>query len=334
MISPRLTFFCELATGPLEELFAAPETLATLRALGAGVSLGLLDLSPERAGIVRHLNAAGVPVTAWLLLPEADGYWFNADNAPQAAQRYGAFRAWTLEHGLQWERVGLDIEPDLRLLREVLSGKAGAWFTLARRACDRDRLPRAAAAYAALAARIRADGFPVESYHLPFIVDERRAGSLLLRRLLGLVEVETDREVLMLYSSLFGVRGGGFLWSYAADADQIAVGSVGGGVALPGGGPPLDWAGFSRDLRLAWLWKQELYIFSLEGCARQGFLSRLPNFDWAATPPSPLDAARRVDLLRGGLRAGLRLSRYPLPVLAGLAAGSWLLWHVRRARNA
>ena len=62
----------------------------------------------------------------------------------------------------------------------------------------RDRPRRAAVAYAGLVARIRADSWQVENYQFPLIADERRAGSDLLQRLAGLVEVSTDREVWML----------------------------------------------------------------------------------------------------------------------------------------
>ena len=68
------------------------------RSVGGGEPR-LVDLSPERAEVVRRLNAAGVPVIAWQLLPEEQGYWYNMSNAPSAAARYSAFRAWTAEHG-------------------------------------------------------------------------------------------------------------------------------------------------------------------------------------------------------------------------------------------
>jgi hypothetical protein len=62
--------------------------VADLQNLKAGVSLALMDLSAERAAVVHRLNAAGIPVTAWLALPADQGYYFNAGNAPQAAARF------------------------------------------------------------------------------------------------------------------------------------------------------------------------------------------------------------------------------------------------------
>ena len=53
----RLTFFCELEPGPLEALFADPSVIEHLLALRASVSLGLIDLGPERASVVGRLKS-------------------------------------------------------------------------------------------------------------------------------------------------------------------------------------------------------------------------------------------------------------------------------------
>jgi hypothetical protein len=74
---------------------------------------------------------------------------------------------------------------------------------------DHERVARARAAYAALVDQIHADGWQVENYQFPLIADERRAGSTLLQRLLGLVDVRTDREVWMQYNSFVGSLGPG-----------------------------------------------------------------------------------------------------------------------------
>jgi hypothetical protein len=101
MAAPRLTFFCELDTGPLQALFDETSTLADLQALNARLSLGVLEFSPERAALVRRLNQAGIPVAAWLLLPKEQGYWLNLDNVNHAVALYEQFQGWTAEHGLQ-----------------------------------------------------------------------------------------------------------------------------------------------------------------------------------------------------------------------------------------
>ncbi|MGZ3458790.1 MAG: hypothetical protein ACXU86_09810 [Archangium sp.] len=310
----RLTFFCELEARPLEALFADPAVLEHLVALRASVSLGVLDFGPERAAVVRRLSEAGVPVIAWLLLPRAKGYWFNQGNAPQAAACYEAVRAWTAAHGLRWDGVGLDIEPDIHDLERLLESRWRMLPTLLPRLLRGGQLREARASYGALLARIRADGCRVDSYQFPFIVDERRAGSTVLQRLGGVLELPADREVLMLYTSLVRPHGPGMLWSYGPEARSIALGVTGGGVEMAGSvelPPPLDWEEFARDLRLARRWTEDIHVFSLEGCVRQGFLARLRDFDWAGPEEEPPPSARRVEWVRRA--AGLVLR-----------AGAWL----------
>ena len=96
--APRLSFACELDPARLVELFADAAVIDDLLALDARVALMCSDFSDERAGVVRRLNAAGVPVTGIPLLPLADGYYFTADNTGQAARSYQEFTAWTRRH--------------------------------------------------------------------------------------------------------------------------------------------------------------------------------------------------------------------------------------------
>ncbi len=49
MTMPELTFACELESPELQALFSDQRVIDDLLALEAGVSLGLIDLSPERA---------------------------------------------------------------------------------------------------------------------------------------------------------------------------------------------------------------------------------------------------------------------------------------------
>jgi hypothetical protein len=315
----QLGFGCELETDELQKLFTDSTVLDTLVELRAGVGLGIIDLSAERAAVVRQLNDAGIPVGAWLLLPKEEGYWFNADNAPQATARYAEFKTWTAENNLRWEGIGLDVEPDFLEVQQLL-GK-GRWRmlpVLLRRALDHHRIRRAEAAYGALVAQIRADGYRVETFQFPFIVDERKAGSALLQRLFGLVDLQADRELLMLYSSFAPAIGDGLLWSYAPDAQGIIVGITGNGVEPDGFAVPMSWKEFARDLRLAGRWSEEIFVYSLEGCVQQGFLERLRGFDWEEPVMLPLKRARQVDTGRKAVRAALWAFAHPSLILAGM----------------
>src|SRR5580704_798687 len=66
---PQLNFACQLETAALQSLFSDPDVIRDVRRLNAGITISLIDLSPGRAQVVRQLNSAGVPVSAWLALP-------------------------------------------------------------------------------------------------------------------------------------------------------------------------------------------------------------------------------------------------------------------------
>ncbi len=329
-MKPKLTFFCELEAQPLAALMTRP-VLDRLRSLDAAVSLGLLDLSPERARVVRRLNRAGIPVVAWLLLPKDEGYWFNTGNYLAAARRYGAFCAWTEQYGLHWAGVGLDIETDIAEMRQLLVSPMRLAPVLARRLLDTRQLDRAQAAYTALVEAIRADGYPVDSYTMPLLVDERRAGSSLLRRLAGWVDLPVDREVLMLYSSFYRPYGHAILASYAGDAPSAGLGVTGGGVEIEGMTPPpfLTWDEFQRDLLTAARFTRDLHVFSLEGCVQQGFLERLQTLDWEASPGAAPASLEWVERARALLRLKLTVASRPW-ALALAAASLLVLWPRRR----
>jgi hypothetical protein len=54
-----------METAALQSLFSDPDVIRDLQQLGAGITLLLIDLSPGRAQVVRLLNSANIPVTAW-----------------------------------------------------------------------------------------------------------------------------------------------------------------------------------------------------------------------------------------------------------------------------
>lgn len=280
---PHMTFFCELDAAQLEPFFESGQVIAALQKLGAGVALAIRDFSTERAAIVRRLCEAGIPVTAWLLLPEEEGYWFNLDNAPKAVHRYRDFKVWSQNEDLKWLRIGLDIEPDFRLITALKEGVGPALrfiFSTARQ--RKKRFFSARLLYRQLVEQIHKDGYEVETYQLPLILEERKSRSFVLQRWLGILDLEVDREVLMLYSSFSRPWEYALLLSYGKDAQNIAIGSTGGGVDLEGVADtrPLNWQEFSRDLLIASLLKPEVAIFSLEGCVQQGYLEKLIHFDW------------------------------------------------------
>ncbi|MFA5837076.1 MAG: hypothetical protein WC837_09005 [Bellilinea sp.] len=331
---PHLTFFCEMDSPELAALFSGPEIIRELTVLKASISLGLLDLSAERAKVAHQLNQAGIPLHAWLLLPMEQGYWFNLDNASQALQRYQAFRQWTLENGLHWEAVGLDIEPDIRLMQSFKRGLAAGIKTVIGRLQTRSAGEDAKNHYLQLVQTIQNDGWKVESYQFPLIVDERRARSRFIQTLGRIIDLPVDREVLMLYSSFFRPHGAVILASYASEAGGIGLGVTGGGVDTNGlvDSRPLDWNELQRDLLLASRYSDQLYIFSLEGCIRQGFLEKISQLDWNQNAIIPAKEAEHVQRYRALLRVFLWITTHPW-LLIGLLGITLLFWRRRFHRG-
>lgn len=337
MTAPKLTFFCELDSGTLESLFADGSVIRDLQALNAGLSMGLVDLSPERAAIVRRLNDAGIPVIAWQLLPKEEGYWYNITNATRAAARYSAFKKWTAEHDLRWDGIGIDIEPDIAAMEQAQRGNIRAMLGgMATRLVNSAALDRARDQYAALVEQMHADGYRVDSYEFGFLLDEHRVGSTLLQRLMGIVNPPSDRIVWMVYSSFVGAYGPAVVWTYAQEMDALAVGSTGGGVTVndqvSGDMNALDWDALQRDLLLARRWVDDISIFSLEGCVRQGLLEKIKTLDWSQrVAPPDLTHQDRIALVRRLVRGVLQISKHlTLTVIAGLIA----LWWLTRPRRA
>lgn len=332
MPQPKLTFFTELDSEGLTALFSDSAIIKTLNSLDAAISLGILDLSDARAKVVKKLNKAGIPVIAWLLLPKDEGYWFNTGNYPQAAARYEHFLEWTGAHKLEWAGVGLDIEPNINDFIQLRDKKQAhkVAATLFHRFRDRQQAKKAHQAYQSLVDRIRKDGYPVESYLIPLILEERRAQASVLERTAGLVDIQTDREVFMLYSSFLRPNGDAVLWSYAPESDSVGVGNTGGGVDLEGviDIPPLTWDEFSRDLRLCVARQKPVHIFCLEGCVAQGFLPRLVDFDWDE-PITPPGGTTKVRAVRTAMTTGLWLLERPWVILLSLATliGLGFLFH-------
>jgi len=324
---PHLVFACELDLASLQALFANPSVIADLRSLDAGVALGAGDLSDGRAGVVRRLNAAGIPVEAWLDLPTEQGYYINASNEPAAAARFAAFQKWTAANGLHWAAIGLDVEPNIQEFAALQNGKFRLAATLLGRYFDLRRVRRAREAYAALIRRMQSQGYVVETCQFFLIVDERDAHTTLLERLFGLVDVRGNREALMLYSSFNHAMDPALVWAYGPRAQAIVVGITKSNPPTDARFPPLDWEEFSRDLRVAAHFSPTVGVFDLEGCLQQGFLPRLKSMNWNQPVTIPASALRKANLMRSRIQIvlwiGSNLPYFSLAILLGIAGWIW-----------
>ncbi|MFZ0860812.1 MAG: hypothetical protein WCA27_21680 [Candidatus Sulfotelmatobacter sp.] len=88
------------------------------------------------------------------------------------------------------------------------------------------------------------------TYQFPFIADERAVNTTLLERLGGILDLKSDQEVLMTYTSFNRDLDSALISAYAPDAQAIAVGSTFGSDSDPHF-VPLNGEEFSRDLKVA-----------------------------------------------------------------------------------
>ena len=332
---PQLIFACDRQTKDLEALIT-PELISDLKELNAGIALSTEDFSPERAQAVRRLNAAGVPMTAWIALPKDQGYYVNASTAPQTAARFTEFDKWSTDNGLHWEAVGLDIEPTLNEYSALMSHKGQLISMAIKRALDSGRVNRAKEAYSALIQQMKARGYKVQTYQLTFMADERNAHTTLLERIFGLVDVKSDQEVFMLYTSFVHQFGAAQIWQYAPSAQIIAVGSTAtsGDAAMDAKYPPLNWEEFSRDLIVAHHFSQIVGVYSLEGCVKQGFMPKLKTMDWTQAIVIPAESLKQAAQAQHGIHAVLWLGSHLIYfIVAFLLIFIWVVRMILRWRK-
>lgn len=352
-VRPQLFFACELDTPSLQSLIAGPAVIANLKDVDAGVALALNDLSPARAQVVRQLNRAGVPMVAWIVLPMNQGYYLNAYNASNADRQFTAFEKWTAEYELKWVAVGLDIEPNFSEFSDAKEHKLRLTATFLRRSFDGEGVQRARQAYSALIGRIQADGYAAETYQMFFLADERRVHSTVLERLLGVVDVTPDapgwkdkvpphwqgynEEILMVYTNFNHLADAAPVWEYGPEAQALVVGSTArsGDPAIDAKYPPLNWDELSRNLIVATHFSRLVGVYSLEGCVRQGYLSRFKTLDWNQSVIISADSLRRAahfrHVIEGILWTASRLPYFVVGLLLAVIALIW--WRRTRKRN-
>ena len=321
-VAPQLMFACcDHGISQMQSLLTNANVIANLKSLHAGLAVTIVDFTPERAELVRRLNWEGISVIAALGMPPEQGFYFNAENAPEATARFAAFDAWSREQGLRWDAVGLDIEPNFAELASLNGHWWRLFTTFFWRAVEVRRMHRAQRVYSALIANIRSRGYFVQTYQLPYLPVERMAHSSLLDRMLGTVDVRGDQEVLMLYTSYAGPAGAAIIWKLGPDAQSIAICCTDGD---PATNPAvLDWTRFSRDLIVAGHFSQLIGVYNLEGCVRQGFLPRLKTMDWSQSVTIPAVAIRaandRLRMLRLVLRISSHLLHFVFVLLLAIA---------------
>jgi hypothetical protein len=210
--------------------------------------------------------------------------------------------------------IGIDIEPDIRDAVRFGDQPSVDVNTLVRRIADRWHIDAATADYATVVTQMRADGFAVESYEIPFVRDDRVSGSTIARRLLGLPDLAADRTVIQLYSSNVRPYGPGLIATYAPESSSVLIGSI----AADGHNRPLSESELLRDLgHVAACGVTHIYIADMQAVyALPGVADVIVAQAWRNQTLPPTDEVHhQVSRMRAGVRALLWAGARPAVLL-------------------
>jgi len=332
---PQLGFACcDQGIAQMQEMFAHPDVVADLKSLHAQVAVAIADFSPERAKIVRMLNQQRIPVIAAVMLQTKDGPYFNADDVAEAPAQIAAFEKWTQDNGLRWAAVGIDIEPNFGELAALKNHPWRLVTTIVPNAFDSERMQRVQEAYSALIQQIQSQGYPVETYTLPYGPVEQMVRTTVVDRMLGTVDVKGDENDLMIYTSYARPVGSAIILDLGPNAQGIIVGITDGPPPAGSGFGPLDWDEFSSDLIVASHLTHHVGVYNLEGCVQQGFLPRLRTLDWGRTLVIPAASVSRAHRHVRAFEIALWTLAHLLYFIAAIFLFTiWLFWRWRLRRH-
>lgn len=96
-----------------------PETCQYLEERSWGIALAIIEINPETAQIIKSINQdfPNLPITAWIVLPDSEGYWTNQFNVPQTRQKVEEVKGWANFFDLSFEAIAFDLESPLELVK-------------------------------------------------------------------------------------------------------------------------------------------------------------------------------------------------------------------------
>ena len=310
----QLTYMCDMPAAELAGFFDEA-LIAHMGVHRLRLCLTMRDFSPLRAELVRRLNRARIVVVAWIVRDEHDSVRdYRMHDAALVGERYREFLQWSTHHGLGWDAIGIDIEPDIRDAVRFGDQPSVDVNTLVRRIADRWHIDAATADYATVVTQMRTDGFAVESYEIPFVRDDRVSGSTIARRLLGLPDLAADRTVIQLYSSNVRPYGPGLIATYAPESSSVLIGSI----AADGHNRPLNENELLRDLgHVAACGVTHIYIADMQAVyALPGVADVIVAQAWRNQTLPPTDEVHhQVSRMRAGVRALLWAGARPAVLL-------------------
>lgn len=206
---PRTRVFCEFLA---PEILGEPATIALLERHGLEPIIALPpEAETELLGqAVRQLHGAGIPVGAWPLFSDGDGYWLSTENAGRFPARAQAALAFLEAYGVRPRSLTFDLEPPLEHARRLFgAGRSEGLRYLASDALSAkgQRYARAAVLeIGALSATLRGQGIEVFATILPLLLFDLGAAEPFTQALFHTPVARSSVDVIcpMAYSSMIG----------------------------------------------------------------------------------------------------------------------------------
>jgi hypothetical protein len=158
---------------------------------------------------------------------------------------------------------------------------------------------------------MKADGYAVESYIIPIIFEERAKKANSFQKLMGIIDLETDVEIPMLYTS--AMDNPAIIPNYHQKNMPVALGSTGGGVKIEGVElKAISWTNLERDILIASKVTNEIHIFCLETSVEKGFLTKIESINFDQKEPDIQASIEKQKKTNGIVRFILGVLDHPL----------------------
>lgn len=211
---------------------------------------------------------------------------------------------------MNWKAIGIDIEPDMNDAKLALSHPWKFGWKVYKRLYDNKSLREGKDIYQKLVYRMKVDGYTVESYLISLIYEERAMKTSSFQKLLGIVDIDTDIEIPMLYTSAMGNPG--IIPLNCHDGQPVALGSTGGGVKIEGIElASLTWEELERDILIASKLTDEIHIFCLETSVQKGYLDSIRSLDFTQESPDISLEIEKQRKMNGTIHFILFILNYP-----------------------
>ncbi|HET6584839.1 MAG TPA: hypothetical protein VFG69_15380 [Nannocystaceae bacterium] len=240
----------EADRGVYSEFLAFADVEIEMPTLAAHETELYLAITPDDIGtgaLESVLSAArreGVPVRAWLLLADADGYWPSEQNLAAFREHVDEFWRWNRRNDLGVTRILVDMEPPLDVSNELAaaieSGQLADAIPVLLANRDAEAFAAAQADWADAVDEWHEAGMLVDAVALPHVLDDYGDDDLDIHDMFDspIDGVEWDELGFLVYQNLYGMPdarlGPDLVQSYGRTARErhgaitsVALGTIG-----------------------------------------------------------------------------------------------------------